>query len=114
MLTYKGGNKVGMGTYWDLANGRRIDVVNEDVLAGNGTATYVRMPSAVMLLAGPVIGLLYAILMPFIGLATVVTFTVFKVLGGRYDLAAKSVSFGWQPGSAYLAGKRNKKEEGKK
>ena len=26
MLTYKGGNKVGKGTYWDLANGRRIDV----------------------------------------------------------------------------------------
>ena len=114
MLTYRGGNKVGMGTYWDLTNGRRIDIPSEDVLAGNGTATYFRISPAVMLLSGPVIGLLYAILMPFIGIATVVTLTVFKVLGGRYDLAAKSISFGWQPGSAYLAGKKNKKEEGKK
>ena len=114
MLTYKGGNKVGKGTYWDLANGRRIDVVSEGVLAGNGTATYVRMSSAVMLLSGPVIGLLYAILMPFIGIATVVTLAVRKVLGGLYDLAAKSISFGWQPKNAYLAGKKHKKEEGKK
>ena len=114
MLTYKGGNKVGKGTYWDLANGRRIDVVSEGVLAGTGTATYVRMSSAVMLLSGPVIGLLYAILMPFIGIATVVTLAVRKVLGGLYDLAAKSISFGWQPKNAYLAGKKKKKEEEKK
>ena len=114
MLTYKGGNKVGKGTYWDLANGRRIDVVSEGVLAGNGTATYVRMSSAVMLLSGPVIGLLYAILMPFIGIATVATLAVRKVMGGLYDLAAKSISFGWQPKNAYLAGKKKKKEEEKK
>jgi hypothetical protein len=114
MLTYKGGNKVGKGTYWDLANGRRIDVVSEGVLAGKGTTTYVRMSSAVMLLSGPVIGLLYAILMPFIGIATVVTLAVRKVLGGLYDLAAKSISFGWQPKNAYLAGKKKKKEEEKK
>jgi hypothetical protein len=114
MLTYKGGNKVGKGTYWDLASGRRIDVVSEDVLAGKGTATYVRMSSAVMLLSGPVIGLLYAILMPFIGIAAVVTLAVRKVLGGLYNLAAKSISFGWHPRSAYLAGKKKKKEEEKK
>jgi len=112
MLTYKGGNKVGKGTYWDLANGRRIDVAGEGVLAG--TATYVRMPSAVMLLAGPIIGLLYAILMPVIGIATVVALAVAKVLGGLYDLAAKSISFGWQPMNAYLAGRKKKKEKKEK
>jgi hypothetical protein len=111
MLTYKGGNKVGMGTYWDLANGRRIDVVNEDVLAGKGTTTYVRMSSTVMLLSGPFIGLLYAILLPFIGIATVATLAVRKILGGLYNLGVKSISFGWQPRSAYLAGKKNKKDE---
>ncbi len=114
MLTYKGGNKVGKGTYWDLANGRRIDVVSEGVLAGNGTATYVRMSSAVMLLSGPFIGLLYAILMPFIGIAAAVILAARKTLGGLYHLAAKSISFGWQPRSAYLAGKKKKKEEEKK
>jgi hypothetical protein len=114
MLTYKGGNTVGKGTYWDLSSGRRIDVVTADVLAGNGTATYVRMSPAVVLLSGPFIGLLYAILMPFIGIAAVVTLAVRKDLGGLYDLVAKTISFGWQPRNAYLAGKKKKKEDEKK
>ena len=113
MLTYKGGNKVGKGTYWDLAQGRRIDVASEGVLTGEGT-TYFRMSSAVMLLAGPVIGLLYAVLMPIIGIATVVTLAISKVLQGMYNVAAKSISFGWRPVEAYLAGKKKKAEEKKK
>ncbi len=110
MLTYKGGHTVGKGTYWDLTSGRRIDVLNETVLAGGGTATYVRMSSGVMLLSGPVIGLLYAMLMPFIGIATVATLAVRTVLGTLYHVAAKSVSFGWRPRNAYLSGKKKKNE----
>ncbi|HTP05644.1 MAG TPA: hypothetical protein VMM54_10900 [Nitrospirota bacterium] len=108
MITYKGGQKVGKGTYWDLANGRRIDVPREAVLAG-GTATYVKMSSGVMLLSGPVIGLLYSILMPFIGIATVATLAALKMMGSVYHVAEKSVSFGWRPSSAYLSGKKKKK-----
>ncbi len=110
MLTYKGGHKVGKGTYWDLASGRRIDVFSETVLAGGGTATYVRLSSGVMLLSGPIIGLLYAVLMPFIGIATVATLAGRKVLGTLYHVAAKSVSFGWHPKNAYLSGKKKKNE----
>ncbi len=111
MLTYKGGHKVGKGTYWNLASGRRIDVLNEAVLEGGGSATYVRMSSGVMLLSGPIIGLLYAILMPIIGLATVVALAGRTVLGGMYNLVAKSISFGWQPKNAYLSGKKKEKKE---
>ena len=114
MLTFKGGHTVGKGTYWDLANGRRIDVATEDVLAGGETATYVRMSSAVMLVSGPFIGLLYAILMPFIGIATAVVLAVRKVAAGLHNMVAKSVSFGLHQRIAYLAGKKKKKEEEKK
>ena len=113
MLTYKGGNAVGRGTYWDIASGQRINVLSEAVLAGGGTATYVRMSSAVMLLAGPVVGLLYATLMPFIGIAAVVVLAVRGVLEGMYGLAAKSVSFGWRPRNAYLSGRKKKKNDNK-
>ena len=114
MLTTKGGHKVGKGTYWDLRKGHRIDISHEGVLPGDETATYFRMSSGVMLLFGPIVGLLYAILMPVIGIATVAALAVRKVLGGLYNLVAKSISFGWQPMSAYLAGKKKKKEAGKK
>ncbi len=115
MLTYKGGKKVSKGTYWNLSKGLRVDVADEDVLPGDAATTYLRMPLAVMLLSGPVIGLFYAILMPFIGIATVATLAVRGVLKGMYNLAAKSISFGWRPGNAYLAGKKKKeKKEDKK
>ncbi len=108
MLTYKGGYTVGKGTYWDLTNGRRIDVPGEAVLAGGGGATYIRMSPGVMLLSGPIIGLLYAILMPFLGIATVATLGARTVLVTIYHAAAKSVSFGWRPKNAYLSGKKKK------
>jgi hypothetical protein len=114
MLTNRGGHKVGKGTYWDLRKGHRIDIAHEGVLPGNETETYFRMSSGVMLLSGPIIGLVYAILMPFIGIATVAALAGGKVLGGLYSLAAKSISFGWQPKNAYLSGKKKKKEEEKK
>ncbi len=110
MLTYKGGQTVGKGTYWDLASGRRVDVINEAELSG-GTATYVRMSPGIMLLSGPLIGLLYTILMPFIGIASIAALAVRSVLGGLYSLAAKSVSFGWRPKNAYLSGKKKKRNK---
>ncbi len=110
MLTYKGGHTVGKGTYWDLTHGRRIDVPVEAVLAGGGSATYVRMSPAVMLVSGPVIGLIYAIMMPFLGLATAAALGTSAALGGIYRAAAKSVSFGWRPKNAYLSGKKKKND----
>ncbi|MGE5174346.1 MAG: hypothetical protein ACM3MD_11030 [Betaproteobacteria bacterium] len=113
MLTSKGGQSVSKGTYWDLRKGHRVDIAHEGVLPGDETVTYFRMSSAVLLLLGPVIGLFYAILMPFIGIATVATLAGRKVLGALYNLVAKSISFGWQPKNAYLSGKKKKKEEKK-
>ncbi|HXY54793.1 MAG TPA: hypothetical protein VEM40_09015 [Nitrospirota bacterium] len=113
MLINKGGHWVSKGTYWDLRRGRRIDIADEGALPGGETSTYLRMPSGVMLLLGPIIGLLYAILLPIIGIVTVAALAVYKILGGLYDLAAKSISFGWTPKSAYLSGKKKKKQDTK-
>lgn len=106
MLTYKGGNKVGEGTYWDLSNGRRIDVAGEAVLSGDGSCTYYRVSPGVLLLLGPVAGLLYVLLLPFIGIGTIALLAVRKVLGGVLGFIGKSLSFGWRPKEAYLSGKK--------
>ncbi len=112
MLTHKSGSIVGKGTYWELANGQRIDVVQEAMLMGDGNVRYLKMPTVVMLVAGPVAGLLYTIMLPFIGMVTVAGIALRTIIGGLYDLAAWSISLGWRPGSAYLTGK--KKKDGKK
>jgi hypothetical protein len=113
MLTYKGGSKVGAGTYWDLSSGERIDVSAEAVLSGDGRTTFYRIPSGVMLLVGPVIGLIYVLMLPFIGIGTVAVLAVRKVVGGAMSLIGKSLSFGWRPKEAYLAGKKKNKKDRK-
>ncbi len=114
MLTYKGGNKVEKGTYWELSSGQRIDVANEAILNGDNSSTYLRISAGFMLLAGPVIGLLYVVLLPFIGIATVTALAARKVVGGVFSLVGKSLSFGWRPRTAYLAGKKKKDKKDSK
>ncbi len=113
MLTYKGGQKVGKGTYWDMRNGRRIDVAQEDVLPGGDASTYLRMPPGVMPLVGPIIGLLYVVLFPLIGVAVVLAAAGRKAAEGVISLVGKSFSFHWRPKDAYLTGKKKEKPKEK-
>jgi hypothetical protein len=111
MLKYKTGARVGKGTYWDLAKGQRIEVEQDAILSGAESSTYFRIPTGVMLIAAPVIGLLYAICLPFISIATVTTLATRKMLSVLVNVAGKSLSFGWRPMEAYLAGKKKGKKK---
>jgi len=113
MLTYKSGNMVGKGTYWDLASGHRVDVDHEAILGGTASTTYLRMPAGMMLLAGPIIGLLYVISLPFIGIATFLAFLAERIVNSVLSLIGKSLSFGWRPKEAYLSGKKKSKKDKK-
>ncbi len=110
MLKYSGGHKVGKGTYWDLSNGGRIDIPNEGVLPGDKNSTYTRFPPSVMLLLGPILGLLYVIFLPFIAIAMMISLLAEKIFKGMWNIA----SFGWRPTEAYLAGKRKGKKKNDK
>ena len=112
-LTYQAGSKVGKGTYWDLANGQRIDVEQEAILTGAESATYFRIPVAVMLIAGPIIGLLYVICVPVIGIVTVASHAVGNIIESLLALVGTSLSFEWRPGEAYLEGKKKGKKKPK-
>jgi hypothetical protein len=109
MLTYKTGQKAGKGTYWDVSSGQRIDVLHEAVLPGRD-ATFIKSSPGIILLAAPVIGMLYALWLPFIGIATTATLAVGVVTAGIYNLAVKSVSFGWHPEHAYFSGKKKRNQ----
>ena len=113
MMSYKTGNRVGKGTYWDLSKGQRIDVEQEAILSGDASSTYYRLPASMMLLAGPIIGLLYVLCLPFIGIATIASLATGKVVNGVLSLVGKSLSFGWRPREAYLSGKKKSKKEQK-
>ena len=108
MLKHNGGDRVGKGTYWNLTNGERIDIRDEGILPGDVKKAYYRMPAAAIIVAGPVLGLMYAAFLPFIGIAMLVKLVAQKAGGGVMELVHGSASFGWRPSESYLSGKKNK------
>ena len=108
MLKHNGGERVGKGTYWNLSNGERVDIQEEGILPGNGKKTYYRMPAAAIIVAAPVLGLMYAAFLPFIGIAMAVKLVGQKIGGGVMETVQGSASFGWRPSESYLSGKKKK------
>jgi hypothetical protein len=106
----KGGHTVKAGTYWNLANGSRVQMEQEGALPGSGQTRYIKAHVAVMLMAAPVVGLLFAVFLPFIGIAMTISLVGKKLANTVTEAAAGSMSFGWRPIEAYLAGKKRKNE----
>ncbi|MHB8844854.1 MAG: hypothetical protein ACYC7L_08890 [Nitrospirota bacterium] len=106
-----GGHTVQAGTYWNLSNGSRVQMEQEGALPGGAETRYIKAPLALMLMAAPVIGLVFAVFLPFIGIAMTLNLIGRKLVESVTSAAAGSVSFGWRPIEAYLAGRKTKKAE---
>ena len=106
MLKFDGGEKVGKGTYWNLHNGERVDISGEGILPGNGKIAFYRIPAAAIIVVAPVLGLLYAAFLPFIGIAMLVKLLGQKIGGGVLETIQGSASFGWRPSESYLSGRK--------
>lgn len=111
MQKFNGGQKVGKGTYWNLSNGHKVDIETEGMLPGDEKDSYKRFSSLFMLIVGPILGLLYVIIMPFLVIGTVAALAGGRLIGALFGIAGKSVSFGWRPANSYLAGKKKKENE---
>jgi len=108
MLKHNGGEIVGKGTYWNLTNGERIDVISECTLPGDGKRTFYKMPAAAIIVVAPVLGLLYAAFLPFIGIAMALKLIAQKIGGGALDTIQSNASFGWRPSESYLSGRKDR------
>ena len=107
-IRYTGGELATKGSYWDFSAGQRVTVLREEMLPGSNTTTYFKASPLLMLAAGPVLGLIYAAFLPFIGLAIVGKMVLTRLFSGAAEGVSKVATFNWQPTEAYLAGKRNK------
>jgi len=107
MKRYYGGEKVKGGFYFSFKDKDLITVEKDSgILPGEDTDAYFKVPLLVMLTAGPLIGLVYVIFLPFIAFAMVLSVAAKKVWGaarwtGYWLLQAATAS--WRPGVAYLA-----------
>lgn len=70
MKRYQGGELASGGFYWHLANWDAAFVPRGGApLPGSSTDRYMRIPVAIALLAAPVMGGLFVVFLPFIGVA---------------------------------------------
>ena len=99
---------VGKGTYWNLSNGERIDIAEQGTLPGGRERSFYRMPAAAVLVAAPVLGLLYAAFLPFIGIAMLAKLVAQKIGGSVLETVPGSASFAWRPSESYLSGRKNR------
>ncbi len=113
MLT-KGGHKAAAGTYWNLMNGTRVEMKEEGILPGSEKAIYVKAHIALVLAAGPVLGLLFAVFLPFIGIVMTLMLIGGKLVDGVANALASTAPFGWRPVEAYLTGKKKQASKERK
>ncbi len=104
-----GGQSVKAGNYWNFSTGERIILEKDGILPGGSSVTYFKTHPLVILLASPILGLVYAVFLPFIGVFALLNVVFTKVLGGSISRLSKIATFGWRPAEAYLSGKKNDK-----
>ncbi len=120
MKSYYGGETVKSGFYFSFRDKDLVDLGTDfESLPGVNEDRYVRIPSVLMVLAGPLIGLLYVIFLPLISFVMLL-----YVIGKRVRIQLHKAGAGllhrasatWRPGFAYFAwwrhpGKRNMEEK---
>jgi hypothetical protein len=119
MLIWKGAQQAVTGTYWDISTGDRISIKDRETLPGDSSTTYIKASSALVLLLGPVFGLIFAIFLPFIGIAMALSFVGKKIIAAGKpaaqsvaNSAVKHIFFAWKPLQAYLAGRQKGNKKG--
>ena len=110
-IAHKGGEKVSKGNYWNISNGQRVIVRNEETLPGDASITFYKASPLIVLAIGPVLGLLYAGFLPLIGIVMVMQLVLTKMFAASMGEVAKISTFNWSPAASFLAGRkqRNKK-----
>jgi hypothetical protein len=106
MKSYRGGDDVDKGFYLNLTHLRFQSVLEKGRLEGDGNDTWHQVPLLAVLAAGPVLGLLYAIFLPFIGFAMLGWATAGKVREVSTQAAHGSAHLlrpAWQPLRAFFS-----------
>jgi hypothetical protein len=120
MAIIRGGDTVRGGYYW---NAEKWDATfvegTEGVLPGSPMERYRRVPVPLLLVGAPIMGALFVMFLPFIGIALLVqqmTRAGVELVGDAVERVLMSVSPTWRPGMAFLAGRaarrRNKQHDG--
>ena len=109
-----GGQLARKGNYWNFSTGENVVLDAESVLPGDDQTIYYKLPPIAMIAIAPILGLVYAIFLPFVGLAMLAYVVANRVVAVSSDFVWKAAAFGWRPSEAYLAGRKARQADKKK
>lgn len=107
---FHGGHQVDPGTYWSAWDLFVVGVGEAATLPGDRGSVYYRIPIALLIPLGAILGGLYVFILPLVSIVTAVSVLGRRMLGCVLFQGRRSVSFGWRPTEAYLAGKKGRKD----
>jgi hypothetical protein len=110
MKRFHGGHQVDSGTYWNAWDLCVVGVDNGATLPGDRNSVYYRIPFALVIPLGAILGGIYVFFLPVVSIVTAVSMLGRRIFGCVLFHARRSISFGWRPTEAYLAGKNGRKE----
>jgi hypothetical protein len=107
-LIYDGGTICPEGTYWDISTGNRVDMIQGESLE---SGKWVKASTPLMLSTAPVLGLIFAVFLPAIGIVMAIKVLGNKIFNAICPLLVQASNFGWRPAEAYFIGRKkiNKK-----
>jgi hypothetical protein len=114
MKRFKGGETVEIGLYFNLRECSFKSIDEKGPLPGTDTDVYRRVPMLVLLAVGPVLGLVYVMFLPFIGIAFVTWLLAVKAAHLTASVARETVRVltpGWEPSMAFLSRSKPAKSE---
>jgi hypothetical protein len=98
-----GGEVAKGGCYWSITAGEFLSVPKEGgTLPGGSNDRYIKAPLPVVLVAGPIMGLGFAMFLPLSGVLVLVPFLIGKLRGAAAPSAAHMATPQMQPGMSYL------------
>lgn len=106
MRQHRGGEQVEAGLYFNLRQLSFKSVDEAGPLPGAPGEVYRRVPTLLLLVVGPVLGLVYVVFLPFIGVA-MVTWLLGAKAAHFAGVAARQVARvlrpGWEPAMAFFS-----------
>ncbi|HET9552712.1 MAG TPA: hypothetical protein VFP50_07070 [Anaeromyxobacteraceae bacterium] len=111
--THLGTQAVPSGYYLNASRWAIEPVATDGGRLPAGPGTWRRIPTALALLATPVLGLAFLMFLPLIGILLTLQAAVSPLAGLVHGSAAgmaATMSPGWQPGEAHLTGKRAERD----
>ena len=114
MKHFQGTQQVEPGIYMNT-HGLNIESQSEaGPLPGSESERYYRIPPVALLIVGPVLGLVYAIFLPFVGFVMLGKLIVGKTAELALDATRASLRVlrpSWQPSMAFLSRSKHRKDE---